>query len=501
MAHMEIEDKYDVDESTQLPSLDGLPGVATVEAPVEHELEATYFDTPELTLARARITLRRRTGGHDEGWHLKLQHEGSRLEIGAPLGRSTRTPPKGLRDTVRGWTRDLPLAPVVSLSTRRTATRLLDAEGRLLAEVADDRVSATAHVPDGEAQQPPQGWREWEVELGEAGDAALLEAAAKLLRRAGATTSESASKLSRALGDRLPSPVVATVGRKSSAAEVVSARLREQLQALRDLDPLVRQDVEDSVHRMRVAVRRLRGALASYRPLLDRELTEPLRGELQWLAGSLGAARDAEVLHDELRSRLADEPAQLVRPEAARDLERQMRGRRQEARAAVLEALDSPRHRALVDGLEKASEAVPRGGRAGKRASTVLPARARREWKRAVKRLEAADGTEEVDARDVALHEARKAVKRARYAAEPLVALVGKDARRFVAAAEDLQAVLGDHHDSVVARAELRRLADGTPGDFTYGVLHAEEERRADELLARLPRCRKRFSSTARAWF
>jgi CHAD domain-containing protein len=178
-----------------------------------------------------------------------------------------------------------------------------------------------------------------------------------------------------------------------------------------------------------------------------------------------------------------------------------MRERRKEARVVLLEALDSHRYRGLVDGLEAALDAVPSTPSSGKPARAVLPARARHEWKRATKRLDAAVAIEEPDARDVALHEARKAVKRARYAAEPLVGLVGKHARRFVAAAEELQSLLGDHHDSVVARAELRQLADGTPGDFTYGVLHAEEERRAEELLAGLPRCRKRFSSTARKWF
>ena len=499
VSHVETEDKYDVDESAQLPALEGLPGVATVEGPVEHDLEATYFDTADLALARARITLRRRTGGHDAGWHLKLQSDGSRLEIGAPLGRSTRTPPKALRDTVRGWTRDLPLAPVVTLRTHRTATRLLDAEGRLLAEAADDRVAASVHHGPGE--EAPHLWREWEIELGEAGDDALLGAASTLLRSAGATPSASASKLARALGDRVAPRVEPRVGRRSSAAEVVTARLSEQLHALRDLDPLVRADVEDAVHKMRVAVRRLRSALASYRPLLDRDVTEPLRAELQWLGASLGVARDAEVLHDELRSRLADEPADLVRPQASRHLERQMRERRQEARVVLLETLDSERYRALVDALEAAVDAVPSTERSRRPARAVLPARARREWRRATKRLDAAVATEDPDARDVALHEARKAVKRARYAAEPLVGLVGKDAKRFVAAAEGLQSLLGDHHDSVVARAELRQLADGTPGDFAYGVLHAEEERRAEDLMAGLPRCRNRFSSTGRRWF
>ena len=62
---------------------------------------------------------------------------------------------------------------------------------------------------------------------------------------------------------------------------------------MRRLDPAVRLDADDAVHKMRVAVRRLRSTLATYRRLLDRDVTEPLRDELKWLGGVLGAVRDA----------------------------------------------------------------------------------------------------------------------------------------------------------------------------------------------------------------
>lgn len=130
--HLEIEEKHDVDDTTPLPPLDGLPGVAAVEPSGEHELSATYVDTSDLTLAAARITLRRRTGGHDEGWHLKLPHGSGRLEVHAPLGRSATTVPKRLRDAVAGWTRGEQLRPVVTLTTHRATYGLLDKKGGCL---------------------------------------------------------------------------------------------------------------------------------------------------------------------------------------------------------------------------------------------------------------------------------------------------------------------------------------------------------------------------------
>ena len=68
----ETEAKYDAPVGTALPHLDALPQVAGTSGPDEEQLEAEYYDTADLRLMRAGITLRRRRGGHDQGWHLKL---------------------------------------------------------------------------------------------------------------------------------------------------------------------------------------------------------------------------------------------------------------------------------------------------------------------------------------------------------------------------------------------------------------------------------------------
>src|SRR5690349_9165084 len=142
--HLEVERKFDVDDGFALPDLSGVDGVAAADPPVEHALEAVYHDTADLRLARARVTLRRRTGGTDAGWHLKLPAAaGARQEVREPLGRAVKTPPKALRDLLLGITRGAPTAPVTTLRTRRLATVLRDADGRALAEIADDSVQAT----------------------------------------------------------------------------------------------------------------------------------------------------------------------------------------------------------------------------------------------------------------------------------------------------------------------------------------------------------------------
>ena len=138
----EIEDTYTVDTDTRLPALEQLPGVDTVQRADVVELEATYFDTADLRLATAGISLRRRTGGSDAGWHLKLPMKKGRFEVHEPLSRAQKTVPKSLRTLLVAHTRDETLRPVAVVRTRRHVHRLLDGEGRALAEFCDDHASA-----------------------------------------------------------------------------------------------------------------------------------------------------------------------------------------------------------------------------------------------------------------------------------------------------------------------------------------------------------------------
>jgi CHAD domain-containing protein len=478
--HREIEDKYDLDHASVLPDFSTLPRVRSVST-AEQELTATYFDTPDLALARAGVVLRRRTGGEDAGWHVKLPMAGARLEIAVPLGRAVRNPPVALRQVVAGLARDQRLSPVVTIHTDRVVHRLHDQGGVVLAEVSDDRVSAEAVDP--EAPGPAlTTWREAEVEL-VTGGRSLLEEAAALLTTVGARPSDSASKLARALGDRLAAearPALPTPTKKGPASAVIQLRLLEQVEALRRLDPWVRHDAPEAVHDMRVAVRRVRNALASYRPFLDSNLSEPLRDELGWLAALLGGPRDSEVLHEVLRSLVADEPPDLVRGPVAARIDRDVHAQYDSARADLIAGLASPRYHDLVDHLVAFAERPPWTDLADEQARRVLPQRLDADWKRLRTRVRVAAGADVTDdpvGHADLLHGVRKAAKRVRYAAEALVPLYGKDATRMVNAHEQIQTVLGDHHDDTEAQSALLELGDraAEAGEnaFTYGLLYA----------------------------
>ena len=465
----EIEDKYDVAEDTVLPGLTGLRGVADVAGPVVDELEATYFDTRDLALARAGITLRRRTGGSDAGWHLKLPVPQGRHEVRVSLERSVGTVPKPLRLKVAALVRDESLVPVATIRTRRTTYRLLDDEASVLAEVSDDRVRA-----DGLA------WREWEVERA-GGGRKLLKAVAAALTAAGARPAEASSKLERALGQVLPPPAPGPRPRKQGPArDVVLSYLSAQVAEVRRNDPLVRCDLPDAIHAMRVATRRLRSALATFRPLVDREVTDPLRDELRWLNRALGPARDTEVMHARLRAMLADEPAGLTRGRARQHVDRELRADYRRTFADAVAALASPRYFALLDSLDELVASPPWTGPASKPARKLLPGLVRRDWKRLRRRVKRAAASETPDQREERLHDVRKAARRARYAAESVEPLCGKDARRFAKLLKRLQSVLGDHHDTVVTRDRLRDLATSASrsglDSFTFGVLHVRAE-------------------------
>jgi inorganic triphosphatase YgiF len=193
---LEIEQKFDVDTDFERPSFAGLTGVSAAE-PVLHHLSATYFDTADGRLAASKITLRRRTGGTDAGWHLKLPaHAGARQEVHAPLGTSEREVPEELAARVASVTGGAPLAPIATLNTERTVVTLTASDGRVVAEVADDTVTARRLPATGE----PLRWREVEVEVPTA-DPALQQAAAEVLYKAGARPAGHGSKLARVLDE------------------------------------------------------------------------------------------------------------------------------------------------------------------------------------------------------------------------------------------------------------------------------------------------------------
>ena len=271
---------------------------------------------------------------------------------------------------------------------------------------------------------------------------------------------------------------------KPRTSDLFRAYAAAQLQAIRERDPEVRRDVPDSIHKFRVATRRLRSALATYRPVLDREAGDQIRDELKWLAGELGVARDAEVQREHFAAEVAEQPVELVMGRVAGRIDDHLRGVYKEGRAGALAALESERYFRLLEALDELIADPPLAGddrKASKQINELLD----HDWKRmrnAVRRSEAAETTA---GQDHELHEVRKAAKRLRYAAESAVPALGDEAGSLAARAEEVQEVLGAHQDSVISRELLRELAvrvhlDGGNA-FTFGRLHAAEEQRGIE--------------------
>ncbi|MGR6970373.1 CYTH and CHAD domain-containing protein [Streptomyces cynarae] len=481
----EIERKYEAAADDQLPDLTGVTGVSAVIDKGVAELDATYYDTADERLARARLTLRRRTGGGDAGWHLKLPvADGVRDEIRAPL---SDTVPASLSALVRSRVRDTPLVPLVRLRSARHVRHLVDADGALLAEVSLDHVRAE-RLSGGTGTA---AWTEIEVELADDGDPRFLDKVEKRLRKAGVHRSPSHSKLARALQETGGRTATGEQPAPATAGDHVLAYVRAQRDAIVALDPAVRQDVFDSVHALRVATRRLRSTLRSYAKVLDPAVTAPIADELKWLAGELGVDRDQEVLTERLTAAVAALPRHLVVGPVRGRLRTWSRAGRGGSRRRLIAVLDGERYLRLLDALDALITDPPLLKAAAGKPSKVIAKAVRKDVRKVAdligRALDQPPGTD----RDLAIHEARKKAKRTRYAAEAAAPALGGPADSLAAAMKSLQTLLGDHQDSVMARIALRELSAQahTAGEnaFTYGVLYGREEQRAAAAEAALP--------------
>jgi CHAD domain-containing protein len=508
----ETEQKYDVEGDVALPSLADLPQVAAVSEPEQETLTAEYYDTDDLRLLKAGITLRRRAGGSDEGWHLKLPDPAAakaeksagaarRREIRLTLDQGDRDRldrrrrsggdpvPAELARLVRAHARDAALRPVARIETRRRLTTLLDAAGTSLAEIAVDEVAAQSLG----ASTTLSRWNEVEIEL-TGGRPRLLRAADERLRRSGLRPAGRSAKLERALAaDAPPAAVSARPGgpgdtaradhRRAQAGDVVTAYVSAQAGRLKALDAAVRRDEPDGVHQMRVTTRRLRAALQAFPTVLPQTATAGLRDELRWLGQVLGDARDAEVLEQHFQTALAELPVELVIGPAKARVTLHFAPEQAAARKAVLKALDSRRYFRLLDDLDRLVDDPPRTAAATAAADEILPQAVARAYRRTRKRMKQARRAPAGAARDVALHEARKAAKRARYAADAAEPAVGKQARRFAKRMKAVQEVLGDHQDAVIARTVAREIGMEAhlagENAFSFGLLNERAHRDA----------------------
>ena len=460
-SQVEVERKYNLRKGQELPSLDG---VATEGPASEFVLEATYYDAPDYRLTRAWQVIRRRAGGSDEGWHLKLpgSRPDERIELHAPLAQ--RRLPREFRERVQETLAGAPVIPVAVLRTRRREQQLRAPDGIVLALTCTDHVRASVGSQE-------QEWWEAEVEL-VGGDAALLDRIEAVLARAGIHRAEAASKIGRALDRAL----AATQDDDDSASGAVLAYLADQVGVLQDRELAVLSDEPDAVHRSRVATRRLRSVLRTYAGIFSTGTTKALRTELRWHAEELGAPRDAEVLREKLLASLDDLPAADRRLVGGR-IEAALAEAHASAHRQLVESMGTSRYEHLQLELEELLAAPRLNRMAAEPARVVL----RPMFDQAVARVRELDAHASARPGDLTRwHEVRKAAKRARYGAELLVPVLGEGAEIRRARWEAVTEALGAMQDAVVAQRVIGDLAwhavaDGVPRLPFDDLRHAQD--------------------------
>jgi CHAD domain-containing protein len=489
---LELERKLAVEGSFTPPLAGDRAGIGGIEELAPLDLRATYYDTPDLRLARYGITLRHRTGEADRPpWTLKLPDDlphadrdsSSRAEL--EFHGPGNVVPDAAEDLVAAFVRAGALTPVARLRTRRRRWSLRDREGREIAELVDDRVSVL------QRGRVVERFREIEIE-GKGLDSEGVGRIAELLQENGAGEAPQIPKLVRALGRRATAPPEVVVPddlpAAADAGEAVRGAIARSVERIMLNDPGTRLGEVEPLHQMRVGTRRLRSDLKTFRPLVDREWADGLRDELRWLGQVLGDVRDLDVLIDRLHADAGD-----LEPELG-PLFDALETRRKRARAALLQALRTARYLELLDRLVEAATSPVLTKAADEHARAALPPLVRSAWKKVRKqagKLGDASGDEE-------FHRVRVLTKRARYGADAVAPALGRKratrARKFAQKAADVQDVLGELQDSVVAGETIEDVARAHPDAGSFNLAAG---RLIERELGHRVRNRERFPS---AW-
>ncbi|MEX5270232.1 CYTH and CHAD domain-containing protein [Kocuria sabuli] len=508
ITHREVERKYELpDGAKDRVDWSVLQGYTVTDDAVEHRLEAVYYDTADMALHRHQVALRRRRGGSDDGWHVKLREKSGRYEAQVPLlSGSPGRMPAAVRHLVEGLSAGHPLHPIATLTTTRRVLSVADDAGAPVAEVAIDEVKAVDRRTG-----TTRSWSEWEVELvdgtaPEDQQHRIFTAVEEALVAAGGRSSSSEAKITRALGaedDSVPVPADVTTattceqnvkksgkqkaGRKASGADLLITVLGQLAEQLVLWDLKVRLDAPDAVHQMRVTSRSMRSLLKAAAPFLDGEAAQELDVRLRELARALSGARDAEVTAELLPTRVEALDGQ-VDPAAARVLQHTAEQQAQAAAATVRGQLSNPAHLRLLADVQAFAADPPlteqcQGLSVRKMADKLLRRTLRKVVRAGAHGVAAEDSGAETrpEQRLEHLHEVRKAVKRVRYVnatlkragIEPSTAVA-----HAAADAKEHQDELGQIMDAGVVAGWLERTASsqGTGEDrYALGLLHGAE--------------------------
>lgn len=482
-----------------MPPLDEvMEGVQVVTRP-SLDLDATYFDTPDLRLVREGISLRRRTGDGDPTWTLKLPAGPSSVALARrefDVVDDSVDIPAELASLVTGWVRTAPLGAVIDILSHRERLTLVGPSGTELAEIDDDHVSVR------ESGSIVARFREIEIELGEGGSEDLLRTVTQVLVGAGAGSPDPMPKVSRALGPRasVPSDLTITAPRRdASIAEVLASGLRAAVAEVIVNDPVIRLDADPSgVHSARWAVRRMRADLRSFARFVESPGIEKIRAELRWLADELGTLRRADVLLDRVNSSTSTLAA--ADSAAAQGLLERARQERVDARVIALVALSSQRYRVLLDSLLELADATVLAPSGSTAAVEAIPATMLRLWKRtrtAVRGLADEPTAEEI-------REVRRQIIRLRSAAELATPIFGAAAGDFASLAAAVQFDLGMARDAMACERWIRSRVSTLEGlePFAAGQLVAAQSVAVESALREwLDSWRSCSNRSAVGWF
>ncbi|MBW0105015.1 CHAD domain-containing protein [Pseudonocardia sp. KRD291] len=501
---------------TGAPRLSDIDGVETVEVAEDQDvIEQERYDTADLRLAAAGITLVVHRAPDSAHWQLTLPDGGPEEQLRVPLaapdveGVDPDVVPEQIDVLLRGVRGDEPISPVGRIRIVRTTSRLRDLSGQEIATLARDEVQASTLG----TSTSVENWSEAEVTRGNGTGSALLEQLDARLRETGFTRAPHGADeaLARMLSELAPATPKRWSGKKGSAGALLLDYIGAQVDRLAAQELKLREDEPDAVHQMRVASRRIRSALRTYTGLLEGRRVEHVVAELKWLGRSLAGDRDVEVIKSRIESALDDLPPELVLGPVRAQVTRHFARQQAEARAAVMGTVDGPRYAALQGALARLLIDPPLSSLARKPAGKVMPAMVAGTARKLGKRMDAAlrdvegSGDGSGAERDEALHGARRTGKQLRYATEVVRPVVGKDAKRFSRGLEELQDELGAHQDAVVARETLRELgaqagAENQNG-FTFGLLYGRDVATAHEIETTVPEVWERvWDKKQRRW-
>ncbi len=463
--------RFDVEPDFALPDLNRFAAGEDNAQVTTTESETTYYDTAEKDLQRLRLTLSRRTGESAAGW--LLETSGGDVEMQSTS--TSTTVPDPIADVLLGIRRGQDLTPVLSVSRADTAYRIPGAAGTTQLELVDTRLEAVTMG----LESSIAGWRTIELSAGGT-DADTLSEVCEELRSLGAVE-PSSSRLDVLLSLGAIAEQEADL---SHVGGLVQAYLRQQIEAINRGDLGLRMG-RAVVHPTRVGLRRLRSTLRVFRTVFEPQQATVLNQELRWIAVVLGQVRDAEILSARLESQVSELPAEEVLGPVASHIRGTLAQQRAGYLEQVAEALNSDRYLQLLRTMNEWRLAAPLtdASRQPAAAAAEFLSRARRTFNR---RLQAA-----LENDPTALHAARKAAKRLRYAAELAEPALGHKAAKTVQSAKEIQTSLGEYQDASVSREFLRRVgaeAGSTIGHngFTYGLLAAHEQVRMEKVIQEL---------------